>query len=180
MKTRIQMMRRRSSRRWSMTDMRPSGLDRRRRMLRATLATSVPRLDHALLGRSHLDLQLGQVSRQLLQLREVGAQPLALPGQLIGTERDHDRCEHGRADPHEKHDHSIAPHASLCTPQPYVASYAASAWAASDRMDSASQPGDSTATWPPDPSTRARTHAGSETRRLICSPSGSSVTSSDG
>ena len=34
------MSRRRSSRRWSMTDMRPSGFGRRRRRLRATLAIS--------------------------------------------------------------------------------------------------------------------------------------------
>src|SRR3954451_11472356 len=94
MMTRLVMMRRRNSRRWSRTGMRPSGSTARRRRRRATMA----RLPQAC-GRDAL-LRLGQLAAQLahllgqaLQPGHVALQPLRLPEDLVTAAPEHDQRE---------------------------------------------------------------------------------------
>src|SRR4051794_11990603 len=98
----IAISRRRSSRRWSRTDIRPSGFVRRRRALRDTRATALsdPDVGDALLDVADLALHRLQRGLQALQPAQVLHQPPALPAQLVQTEAEDDRGQYSRADPH--------------------------------------------------------------------------------
>src|SRR4051794_26836498 len=100
--TTIVMMRRRSSRRWSMTGMRPSGLAGRPRSTRgiATTARSAGRrAGQALLRRRRSGLQLRRLRAEFGERREVTLQTAALPDQLEGAETENHDGERRDADP---------------------------------------------------------------------------------
>src|SRR6266576_3267862 len=84
----------RSSRRWSITDMRPSGSRwRRRRSFRRTVGSPARTRRQAALGGDEALLQRAQVVARRQQVAQIHRQPLGLPGQLVpaGAEHDQDR-----------------------------------------------------------------------------------------
>ena len=116
------------------------------------------------------------------------------PQQLARAEPEHDQGDHHGSRSHPPPDH-VANSTVSDQPPPFVraeptrhrkvagtgvqpAAYPASAERAAARMSSASHGGESTVTAPDELSTRARTHAGSDTRRLIWCPAGDVVSAS--
>src|SRR6266496_1758632 len=97
------MIRRRNSRRWFITDMRPSGSLRRRRRgsFRRTVGSFAQATRQTELRRGEPALEADELVAQRLHAVEILRQPLGLPPELERADAEDDHGDEQRDTPHE-------------------------------------------------------------------------------